>query len=212
MKLIYFDIKGLAEISRLLFAASGTSYEDFRYPFEVVDPVNHVYIKEQFDLDKSLGKFDCSMGKLPVLVLDDGTSICQSKAIERYLADSFGFFGSNSTETAKIDSLCECIRDLKDNYHKDQSPSKENYFNELPKKLLEFSKLIDNKGTKGFSVGSSLSLSDIVIYHFITHFHNDHEKAMKAALKSIKLSAIINKVHSHELIRKYIEERQVTPF
>lgn len=32
MKLIYFDLRGVVEVSRYMLAISGTEYEDFRYP------------------------------------------------------------------------------------------------------------------------------------------------------------------------------------
>ena len=37
MKLVYFNGRGMAETSRLLFAAGGVEYEDFRYPLEIID-------------------------------------------------------------------------------------------------------------------------------------------------------------------------------
>jgi hypothetical protein len=33
-KLTYFNLRGLAEMSRLLFAYAGVEYEDFRFPFK----------------------------------------------------------------------------------------------------------------------------------------------------------------------------------
>jgi hypothetical protein len=58
-KLAYFNGKGLAEVSRLLLAATSTSYEDFRYPFQVIDGK---YIKPEFDADKAT----LPMGQVPV--------------------------------------------------------------------------------------------------------------------------------------------------
>ena len=75
-----------------------------------------------------------SMGKVPFLVVkDEGgneVTICQSKAIERYLAHRYGFMGSSELEAAQIDSLCECVRDFKDLY---QPVSKLNMLHETSK-------------------------------------------------------------------------------
>ena len=41
MKLVYFNVRGLAETSRILLALGGEEYEDFRYPLEVIDMSKH---------------------------------------------------------------------------------------------------------------------------------------------------------------------------
>ena len=46
MKLTYFNGRGLAETSRILFAISGEDYEDFRYPLEIIDWETHNMKKE----------------------------------------------------------------------------------------------------------------------------------------------------------------------
>ena len=56
MKLVYFNVRGLAETSRILLALGGEEYEDFRYPLEVIDMSKHEMKKEEFDTDKAAGK------------------------------------------------------------------------------------------------------------------------------------------------------------
>lgn len=215
MKLIYFNGRGLAETSRLILAYSKTSYEDFRYPIEVIDPINHVYKRELFEKDKSEGKFNISMGKLPILITENVT-LCQSKSIERYLANINGLMGSNHEEAAKIDSICECVKDLKDHYinlKKSVDYSEEEYFKSiLPQKILELAKVINSKGPMQYSVGDKLSLADIVIFSFITDFFTNKEMAMKACSKSIKISSIVSGVGSIESIKEYLKTRPQTPF
>ena len=67
LKLIYFNVKGLAETSRILLALSQTEYTDYRFPLEIIDPENYVFKREEFEAAKSSGKLDCSMGKLTIL-------------------------------------------------------------------------------------------------------------------------------------------------
>lgn len=60
---------------------------------------------------------DFALGKIPTLdVTENGvtTRLAQSKAIERFLAKRFGFFGDNDLEGARIDMITEHIRDIKD--------------------------------------------------------------------------------------------------
>lgn len=215
MKLLYFNGRGLAETSRIILAYSKTSYEDFRYPIEVIDPINHVYKRELFEKDKAEGKFNISMGKLPILITDN-LVLCQSKSIERYLASINGLMGSNFEEAAKIDSICECVRDIKEHYFnlkKSVDYNEEEYFkNILPQKILELAKVINSRGPMQYSVGDKLSLADIVIFSFITDFFTNKEAAMKACSKSIKISSIVSGVNSIESIKEYLSNRPVTMF
>lgn len=216
MKLLYFNGRGLAETSRIILAYSKTSYEDFRYPIEVIDPINHVYKRELFEKDKAEGKFSVSMGKLPILITDS-LVLSQSKAIERYLASVNGLMGSSIEESAKIDSICECVRDLKDHYmslKKSVDFNEEEYFKTiLPLKILELAKVMNNKGSPvQYSVGDKLSLADIVIFSFITDFFTNKEMAMKACSKSIKISSIVSNVGSIETIKEYLKTRAQTLF
>jgi len=200
MKLIYFDCKGLAETSRLILKLVKQDYTDFRYPIEVVDADKHIYKRPEFEADRDAGLLNSSMGLLPALVLDDGSVIGQSKAIERHLAAKFDFFGTTLESRAKIDFICEYIRDLKDLYYKHKSNNElDTYFNEiLPKKLQSLLKTLPNKGVDlRFCVGDKLSLADITIYSFfINFFSNDVETEIvkKIYTKSVRLTAIVQNI------------------
>ena len=37
MKLVYFNGRGLAEISRMVLAIGGEEYKDVRYPIKIID-------------------------------------------------------------------------------------------------------------------------------------------------------------------------------
>ena len=53
MKLVYFNVRGLAETSRILLALGGEEYEDFRYPLEVIDMSKHEMKKDYLILTYS---------------------------------------------------------------------------------------------------------------------------------------------------------------
>jgi len=55
-KLNYFNGRGLAEISRLLFAVADVSYEDYRYPLQINDWKTFDMVREEFDEDKKKWK------------------------------------------------------------------------------------------------------------------------------------------------------------
>jgi glutathione S-transferase len=71
MKLYYFDVYGRAEPMRMALHKYGVQFEDVRLT------------PEQFGELKTTGKLE--YGQVPALELDDGTMLCQSAAIQRYI-------------------------------------------------------------------------------------------------------------------------------
>ena len=220
LKLCYFNGRGLAETSRMILAVASAEYEDFRYPLEVIDWATFNMVREEFNKDKAEGKLEKSMGKVPFLVVkdsDDGveTTLCQSKAIERYLARRFGFMGGNDLEAAQIDSLCECIRDFKDAYQpvrkmENKEEAMQKWFGEtLVAKLSDFEKLI---GDGGYAVGSSLTLADFVIYSFLVDFFDDKEGIAFSMRSCPKLQKLVETVGANEKLSAWRESRPNTPF
>ena len=61
MKLTYFNIRGLAETSRILLAIMGQDYEDFRYPLNIIDLATFNMEKTEFDAAKKEGKLLAEM-------------------------------------------------------------------------------------------------------------------------------------------------------
>jgi len=235
MKLTYFNGRGLAETSRLVFAAAGVDFEDNRYPLTVLDWATFKMERKEFDEDKASGKLWQSLDKLPFLEVE-GEVISQSKAIERFLASKFDMMGSTPLEAAKIDSLCEWVRDFKDMYQKvrnasadEKEEAKSKFFGEtLPERLVAFNKIVAVTVTSSqcseenvfnftgseqlYAVGNKLSLADIVIYAFLVEFFNDKELAQKAYETCDKLKAVVNTVSNVEGIKKWLETRPQTPF
>ena len=231
MNLTYFNGRGLAETSRILFAAAGVDFEDCRYPITVLDWATYKMEREEFDQDKANGKLWQSLDKLPFLEVD-GEVISQSKAIERFLAVKFDMMGSTSLEAAKIDSLCEWVRDFKDMYQKvrtapvdEKEEAKTKFFSEtLPERLVAFNKIIAISASNEesvfnftgseqlYAVGNKLSLADIVIYAFLVEFFDDKELAQKAYVSCDKLKAVVNTVSNIEGIKNWLETRPQTPF
>jgi len=220
LKLCYFNGRGLAETSRMILAVAGAEYEDFRYPLEVIDWATFNMVREEFDKDKAEGKLEKSMGKVPILVVKEGengveTTLCQSKAIERYLARRFGFMGGNDLEAAQIDSLCECIRDFKDAYQpirkmENKEEAMQKWFGEtLVGKLSDFEKLI---GDSGYAIGSSLTLADFVIYSFLVDFFDDKEGIAFSMRSCPKLQKLVETVGANEKLSAWRESRPNTPF
>ena len=216
MKLVYFNAKGLAETSRLLLAIAHISYEDYRYPLEVVDMKSFNMVKKEFEEDKSNGKLVGSLNKVPYLEVE-GQIIPQSKAIERYISKSYNLMGSNLLEEARIDTIGECIRDIKDAYQKvrrienadEKVKGLEEWFsNTLPTRMELLEKVLDEE----FAVGSSLSLADVQLFSFITQFFDNKEGASNAINNCPRIRNSVDKVANLEEVKEWINTRPDTVF
>lgn len=225
MKLTYFNGRGLAETSRLLFAVAGQEYEDFRYPITVLDWSIFKMVREEFDNDKKDGKLWNSFDKLPRLEVD-GHVVFQSKAIERYLANRFELMGSSPLEAAFIDSIGETIRDFKDSYQKVRnSPAEtkeaavQTYFSEtLPPLLQSLNNIIKSRQTTyviddtTFVIGNKLSLADVVVFLFLTDFFDNKDLVMNAYANLDILKAIVENVGNLDAVKNWLLKRPQTPF
>lgn len=215
LKLCYFNGRGLAETSRLLLAIANVDYVDYRYPIEVLDWKTYSFKKEEFEFDKANGLLKKSLNKLPFLIVD-GETICQSKSIERYIARRFNLMGSNEIEMAKIDSICECVRDFKTEYQKVRKlPEKDKqngmikwFLDTLPKKM----KLLENLVNHTYSVGNKISLADVTLYSFIREFFDDKEGAWNSINKTPNIKSVVENVENLNSIKEWVSKRKPTPF
>ena len=157
-KLYYFNTRGRAEVSRLIFAAAGQKFEDVRFE------------REQWPTLKS----QMPLGQIPVLEVD-GTMIPQSVSIARFLAKQFNLAGKDNLEQAKVDAVGDTINDLINTYvpiRQEQDPTKQQELirkfglEELPKHLQNLEILGKMYGNGGpFFVGNNLTWADLFFYN-----------------------------------------------
>jgi hypothetical protein len=105
LKLVYFDGKGRAEISRIMLHGANKDFEDLRAGRDFV-----------WSEVKTSGAYAANLDRLPVLVIEnegDSTTIGQSKAIEYYIADTYGYMGSTKIDAATVMMIVEHCTDLK---------------------------------------------------------------------------------------------------
>ncbi|CAF3352954.1 unnamed protein product [Rotaria socialis] len=158
-KLYYFNGRGRAEISRLIFAVAGQKYEDIRYE------------GEQWPEHKS----EMPLGQMPVLEFD-GTKLPQSVSIARFLAKQFQLAGKDNFEQAKVDAVVDTIGDLLTKFVAARWAPNESERDELIKKFVAdevakhfknldiLGKLYGNGGA--FFVGNHLTWADLLFYDF----------------------------------------------
>jgi len=213
VKLYYFNARGLAEISRILLAIARVDYEDIRFPIEAIDVHNHIYKRDEFEEARKSGLLDKSMGKVPLLeIYEKGEkfSIPQSKAIERYISKRWGLMGQNLNEEARIDAICECVKDIKEDYQKIRHNSDNStYFLNLHKDFKNLEKALDENTS--YAIGNKLSLADVYIYYLVTQFY-DNKKVLDIAGHIPRIRDIVTKVASRPEVRVWIMGRPKTSF
>ncbi|KAJ8022739.1 Glutathione S-transferase 1 [Holothuria leucospilota] len=158
------------------------------------------------------------MGVLPILEIDGEVKIFQSAAINRYLARTFGFMGSNSLEEARIDVIYECLLDLLTPLYgiyaeKDEEKKKgmlKKFQEETCEKTLrDIEVLWEQNETDEFLVGKKISLADIFFFDYV------HD-LLKRFLPSFnldghpKLKALAERLESIPQINKWLTKRPVT--
>jgi glutathione S-transferase len=94
-KITYFNVRGYAEMSRLILEYAKQPYEDVR-----VEHAEWPKIKPNFPF-----------GQLPVLEVD-GKQLAQSCTIARYLARTFNLAGKDDFESAQVDMIADAQKDI----------------------------------------------------------------------------------------------------
>ncbi|XP_074646001.1 uncharacterized protein LOC141902255 [Tubulanus polymorphus] len=194
----YFDVRGRAEISRLLFAQAGVEFEDVRYTFEQWAAV----------------KPGAPFGKLPILEID-GKPLTQSLAIASYLAKEFGMFANNSMEMGRIMEVMFIGNDINETawkvvFEKDEAKKAEimktNLEEEMPRLFGALTKLL---GSNTFFVGSAVTVADLLVFSVIDGFLQNEDFA-KLLQKFPTLTTHKDKIAQLPNIAAYLAKRPKT--
>ena len=105
-KLNYFNGRGRAELVRLIFAATGTSYTDNRIS------------------DWPANKDEQPLGQLPTMNTH-GTTLVQSIAIARYVARECKLAGPDNLRQAQADAIVDTVMELVNAYYSKIFPIKD---------------------------------------------------------------------------------------
>jgi len=210
-KLVYFNLRGIAEIIRILFAMADVKYEDFRYPLTMPG-----YQRPEYDQDKKDGKIPGPYKALPLLLINGKDCIGQSKAIERFLAKRFGYMGATDIECAQIEAVVDQIRDVISKFQAckaggNEGPMKDKFYNViLPHFLNQFNSQIESTGGS-FVVGEKMSLADLHLWNFLKFSILEEQTKVDEILKYLpKLNNLVHLVNSDKRIKGWVERRPVT--
>lgn len=143
--------------------------------------------KPEFEAAKAAGDLVHNMDRAPILIVDEKFTVGQSKAIARFVAQRFGFLGSNDIEAAQIDAFCEHVVDMKKCYmdvrigktDADLEQAKSDW---VRGKLVEWAQKVEKcMGSEGFAVGNKISLADITLHELFIDFLDDKVSAQRSA-------------------------------
>jgi len=206
-KLTYFNGRGRAELSRLLFAAAGVKYEDDRFEFA--------------DWPTVKTKLDLPFGQVPLLSID-GKSYAQSVSIARYLAEKFGLAGKTDLDKLRADMIVHCLEDVVNpiytaNFESDEA-KKETLMKKLkeeslPTQFANLEKILkQNKGGDSFFVGDSLTWADLNFIHNADFVYMVGFKLTDYLVAYPKLKALHERVTKQPKVAEWIAKRPVTPW
>ncbi|CAF1386189.1 unnamed protein product [Rotaria sordida] len=157
-KLYYFNARGQAEVSRLIFATAGQKYDDIRYQYN----------------EWPLCASEMPLGEVPVLEYN-GTKLPESRAIARFLAKQFRLAGRDNFEQAKVDAVVDTIKDLTTNYIqareeddeiKREEVTRKFLHEQLPEHLRNLEVLVKEYSNGGlFFIGNQLTWADLLFYN-----------------------------------------------
>ncbi|XP_077290068.1 glutathione S-transferase-like [Arctopsyche grandis] len=186
-KLIYFDIRGMAECIRYMFAYFDVEFEDSRIARE-----DWPAIKEQQPF-----------GKIPVLEVDE-KQLSQSVAICRYLGKRFGLTTDDPFKDALLEAVVDNMRDV-------QIKLSGEFLKKTPEAREEaetaftytYSKL-EPLAADGFFYGSEPTWVDVYfagMLDTITWYKPDILKPYP------NLMALCEKIREKESLKTYLENR-----
>lgn len=193
--LTYFDVRGRAELIRILLEETDTRYTERR-----------ISAKEWPELKSSF-----TFGQLPVY--EEGRVLLnQSNAIYRYLGRKFDLYGDSAIEQARCDIAQETFVDaqntlgsffwslefekLRDGFEK----------NELPELLGNVQNLFEsNTADNGYRVGERLSFVDIIAWHFLDYVR---QFSLKTLNQFEKLSNFRKRIEERPGISAYLNSER----
>ena len=201
-----------------MFHLSGTAFEDDRLPINI-----QTFARPEFDALQATGAFKNNMDSVPLLTYN-GVAIGQSMAIKCFVARHTGFMGTSDVEAARIQNVCENLRDISDAF-KANVAGKDGEAKEAAKASFDLKWWVNalersvdgyTSGDHTFAVGSKLSLADLEVHTLFTAglpgmWMYGNNEAVATALKDCPtLTAIIATVDT--AAKSYFESRPASAF
>ena len=194
-KLTYFDVRGRAEVIRLLLEHAGVAYTEHR-----------VSLDEWPTLKSSL-----AFGQLPIYEEGD-LWLNQSNAIYRYLGRKFDLYGESPLEQVACDIVQESFVDAQSSigglfWNPNFETVRAEYERtDLPALLSRLEKLFNSNSTNsGYWVGKRISYVDFMAWHFLDYVRAFSQKTLH---QFEALSAFKKRIESLPRIAAYFNSER----
>ena len=201
-------MRGRGETTRILLNYRGTKYENIKVSVEQWPAM----------------KRTMPMRQMPVLE-EDGKQLCQSTAINRYLARECGLTAKNSWDMAREDMIVEGIFDMWGQLEVvympilrgDKKTADEKWAQMADTTLKSFldinTRFLNENGGQWF-VGDSLTWADIAIAEFVSVVEDCFCQYFGGLFLSAdnfpQLKAFKDKIFSLPKLKEYVSQRPVT--
>jgi len=204
-KVHYFDIRGRAELIRLIFTAAGQEFEDIRITHE----------------DWPKIKPTTPTGVVPFVETPDGHKLVQSAAISRFLAKKFGLYGKTDCETYFIERAFNQLQDIRLEIRtirmmpeENREEAMKNFAQDKGKTLLTvLAKYLQESGT-GFYAGNATTLADLFSLDVMDMFRDQFGGNYKTIIDQFPTLEEHYKriLETVPAINEWIKKRPVTKF
>ncbi|KAG7170368.1 Hematopoietic prostaglandin D synthase-like 1 [Homarus americanus] len=198
-KLVYFNAKGRAELTRWILAYGGTAYTDER-----------VELENWPERKKTI-----MTGKVPMLEID-GKQLPQSLAIARYVAKKAGLVPEDALRAAYCDALVDTVSDLITEGHKAKTSGKseedgkkavrEEFIPNHAEPVME--RLNKHLGEKEWYTSGKITWADLSIASYFGEETNGFSSKLLDKYPALK--AHIQKVRNLPKIKEWLAKRPVT--
>lgn len=190
--LTYFDVRGRAEVVRLILEETATPYTETR-----------VQLQDWAALKPTL-----PFGQLP-LFQDGDVTIVHSHAIYRHLARKHDLYGTSELERTRCDmaaeSYTDAFFDLNKLYWDPQFAQRRDDFEKatLPDWLDRLQRMFEqNQQGNGFWVGTALSYVDLLMWHYLDYVRPFSQRTLD---QFGKLAAFKQRIETRPRIAAYLK-------
>jgi glutathione S-transferase len=205
-KFFYYDIRGKAEIVRLIFAAAGQEFQDVRF-------------EEEDWLQKYIQ--DSPTGEAPYMELNENGKkvlIGQTMVIARFLAKRFELIGSTEIGNCMVDMFAVQAHDLlkyliKVKRQEDKAKKaemSEKFYNETLPKYLRIIEQRLAKISSGYIALNGFTYADLTIFTVLDEL--DQSLKDKILLNYPIVEKLEKNIRRHPRIALYLSKRRETLF
>ena len=202
-KLYYYNIRGRAETSRMIFAQAGVAYEDIRFGLDVASGMGD----EKF-------KASSPTGMMPVLEVD-GKQLVGSGVIARFLGERFGMAGSNDIENAELAGIMDVMDDyrirmirwLTEKEEEKKAALLKEFTEEHTPKYFGILEGICKKSDSDWIYGDKPTYVDLLLYNYLCFTLSLMPNIKEDYPSLVKVKAAVEALPN---VAKWLKERPVT--